>query len=176
MIAAATPNKAIEQAFNEKFASGLNDPVNPSISPEICGADTKFDAGTVKFSIYSEFAGDKSQVAARKINDGLPWVSFLCFASCCRSFRILSLFCIVLQELPIFHFYVRAGAEIGQKMRQYNWTAVRLIITLVGINRNSVYFNKNPAMTLANLNGTSVTQVFVIFQTFGKETSLVSFP
>jgi len=75
MIAAATPNKAIEQAFNEKFASsggGNNDPVNPSISPEICGADTKFDAGTVKFSIYSEFAGDKSQVAARKINDGLP--------------------------------------------------------------------------------------------------------
>lgn len=82
----------------------------------------------------------------------------------------------MLQELPIFHFYVRAGAEIGQKMRQYNWTAVRLIITLVGINRNSVYFNKNPAVTLANLNGTSVTQVFVIFQTFGKETSLVSFP
>ena len=72
VIAAATPNKAIEQALNEKFAPGLNDPVNPSISPEICGADTKFDAGTVKFSIYSEFAGDKSQVAARKINDGLP--------------------------------------------------------------------------------------------------------
>ena len=75
MIAAATPNKAIEQSCNEKFASsggGNNDPVNPSISPEICGADTKFDAGTVKFSIYSEFAGDKSQVAARKINDGLP--------------------------------------------------------------------------------------------------------
>jgi hypothetical protein len=82
VIAAATLNKAIEQVFNEKFAPGLNDLVNPSISPEICGADTKFDAGTVKisriklgrcqFSIYSEFAGDKSQVAARKINNGLP--------------------------------------------------------------------------------------------------------
>ena len=43
---------------------------------------------------------------------------------------------------------------------------MRVIITLVGMNRDSVYFNKNPAMTLANLNGASVTQVFVIFQTF----------
>jgi len=38
---------------------------------------------------------------------------------------------------------------------------VRVIITLVGMNRDSVYFNKNPAMTLANLNGASVTQISV---------------
>jgi len=114
-IAAVTPEKSIESALNEKFASGShNDPVNPSLSPAICGADTKFDEGTIKFSVYSEFA----------------------------------------------------GAQIGQTLRQYNWTAVRVIITLVGMNRDSVYFNKNPAMTLANLNGASVTQVFVIFQTF----------
>ena len=74
--------------------------------------------------------------------------------------------CIVLLELPIFYFCVWAGAQIGQIFRQHNWTAVRMIITLVGMNRDSVYFNKNPAMTLANLNGASVTQVFVIFQTF----------
>ena len=69
----------------------------------------------------------------------------LCFASCCRNFQFFTFMC----------------AEIGQKMRQYNWTAVRLIITLVGINRDSVYFNKNPAMTLANLKFAS--NLWIIF-------------
>ena len=78
-IAAATPEKSIESALNEKFASGShNDPVNPSLSPAICGADTKFDEGTIKFSVYSEFAGDKSQVAARNIHEGLPGVYRIC--------------------------------------------------------------------------------------------------
>jgi len=78
-IAAVTPEKSIESALNEKFASGShNDPVNPSLSPAICGADTKFDEGTIKFSVYSEFAGDKSQVAARNIHEGLPGVYRIC--------------------------------------------------------------------------------------------------
>lgn len=78
-IAAATPQKSIERALEEKYASGgHNDPVNPSLSPAICGADTKFDEGTIKFSVYSEFAGDKSQVAVRSINEGLPGVYRIC--------------------------------------------------------------------------------------------------
>ena len=75
MVAAAAADKSIEQALEEKFELSTNggpeDPVNPSGSPEICGADTKFEAGTVKFSIYSEYSGDK-RFPASDINDCLP--------------------------------------------------------------------------------------------------------
>ena len=42
--------------------------------------------------------------------------------------------------------------------------AVRVIITLVGISRDTVYFNNDIKMTLANLNASSVTQVSMILQ------------
>ena len=56
------------------------------------------------------------------------------------------------------------GKEIGEKLAQNKWMAVRVIITLVGISRDTIYFNNNVDMTLANLNAASVTQVCVILQ------------
>ena len=76
VIAAETPDRSIEQVLGEKYQTDSpNDAVNPSGSHKFCGADAEFDEGTIKFSIYSKFArDDKSQVEARKINDGLPAV------------------------------------------------------------------------------------------------------
>jgi hypothetical protein len=61
--------------------------------------------------------------------------SSLCFALCCRNFQFFTFMC----------------AEIGQKMCQYNWTAVRLIITLVGFflkRFQSWTLNRTKALTL----------------------------
>ena len=66
VVAAAAPDKSIEQALEEKYQLSANggpeDPVNPSGSPDVCGANTKFETGTVKFSIYSEFSGKTNPI------------------------------------------------------------------------------------------------------------------
>ena len=68
--------------------------------------------------------------------------------------------------MTLFFFQIShsSGKEIGEKLAENKWMAVRVIITLVGISRDTVYFNNNIKLTSAHLNATSVTQVNMILQ------------
>ena len=55
-----------------------------------------------------------------------------------------------------------AGPNIGQLMGEYKWTAMRVKVTLVGIERKRIYFNNDPAKTFESLNGESISQITAV--------------
>ena len=51
---------------------------------------------------------------------------------------------------------------MGQLMSENKWVALRVNVTLVGIERKSIYFNNDPAKTLESLNGESISRITAV--------------
>ena len=51
---------------------------------------------------------------------------------------------------------------MGQLMSENKWVALRVNVTLVGIERKSIYFNNDPAKTLESLNGDSISRITAV--------------